>query len=70
MQRERKKAQGKTEVMKEEGINKSNLSDRFYQFALRVVKLVRGLPKETAAFQIGKQLIKAGTSVSANYLPR
>jgi len=45
----------------------SNLSDRFYQFALRVVKLVRGLPKELAGYEIGRQLIKAGTSVAANY---
>ena len=50
-----------------EGKNNYDLSDRFYQFALGVVKLVRILPKELAGYEIGRQLIKAGTSVSANY---
>lgn len=53
--------------MKEEGKRNSDLSERFYQFALRVVKLVRSLQKETASYEIGRQLIRAGTSVCANY---
>jgi four helix bundle protein len=30
------------------------------------VKFVRTLPKETAGFKLGKQLLKAGTSIAAN----
>lgn len=29
--------------------------------------LVRNLPKEVAAYEIGRQLVKAGTSIVANY---
>ena len=36
-------------------------------FALRIMKLVDALPKTTAARAIGSQLIRSGTSVSANY---
>ncbi|MEW6418388.1 MAG: four helix bundle protein [Nitrospirota bacterium] len=43
------------------------LGKRFYEFALKIVKFVRTLPKEMAAYEIGKQLLKAGTSIAANY---
>ncbi len=43
------------------------LRDRFYAFALRIVKFVRKLPKEMAALEIGRQLIKSGSSIPANY---
>lgn len=43
------------------------LRDRFYAFALEIVKFVRKLPKEMVAREIGKQLIKSGPSVAANY---
>lgn len=43
------------------------LRERFYAFALRIVKFVRKLPKEMAALEIGRQLIKSGSSISANY---
>jgi four helix bundle protein len=36
-------------------------------FALAVIKLTEELPKRTAAFVISKQLIRAATSVAANY---
>ena len=39
---------------------------RTFQFAVRVVKLVRRLPKTLDAVEIGRQLIKSGTSVGAN----
>lgn len=45
----------------------SDLGDRLYGFALRIVLLVRALPKEVAAYEIGKQLLRSGTSISANY---
>jgi len=43
------------------------LKDRLYKFALEIVRLVRGLSREMAAMELGRQLIKAGTSVAANY---
>ena len=36
-------------------------------FALRIMKLVDALPQTAAGQAIGKQLIRSGTSVSANY---
>lgn len=40
---------------------------RTKRFALRVIKLVDALPKSPAAYTIGKQLLRCGTSVGANY---
>jgi four helix bundle protein len=36
-------------------------------FALRIVKLYSGLPKTTEAQVLGKQVLRSGTSVGANY---
>lgn len=46
---------------------KTNLSERLYNFALRIVSLVRSLPKEVAAYEIGRQLVRSGTSIIANH---
>ena len=43
------------------------LRTRTKAFALRIVKLFRGLPKSEEARVIGRQLLRAGTSVAANY---
>jgi four helix bundle protein len=43
------------------------LRDRTKAFALRVVRLFRSLPKAVEAQVIGKQLLRSGTSVAANY---
>jgi hypothetical protein len=51
-----------SEMKKKEG-----LKERFYKFALRIIKFVKGLPKEMAAYEIGKQLLRSGTSIAANY---
>ena len=44
-----------------------NLKLRSKRFSLRVIKLVDSLPKTLSAQTIGKQLIRSGTSVAANY---
>jgi four helix bundle protein len=44
-----------------------NLKERTKQFALDIVKLVRGLPSTLTTDVIGKQLLRSGTSVGANY---
>ena len=43
------------------------LQRRTKQFALRVIKMADALPKTTAGRTIGSQLVRAGTSVAANY---
>ena len=44
-----------------------NLKDRTKQFALRVMRLYRALPRHEEARIIGRQLLRSGTSVGANY---
>jgi len=44
-----------------------DLRQRTRAFALRVIRLVEALPKTRTAEVIGKQLLRAGTSVGANY---
>jgi four helix bundle protein len=43
------------------------LKERTKQFGLRVIRLVERLPKSTTATTIGRQLLRSGTSVGANY---
>lgn len=45
---------------------KVDIVERTYKLALQIVNLVRTLPKETAGFELGKQLIRSGTSIAAN----
>ncbi len=44
-----------------------NLRNRTKSFALRIIKLVESLPNKTTSQVIGKQLLRSGTSVGANY---
>jgi len=44
-----------------------NLKDRTKSFALRIIRMVEGLPKNKTADVIGRQLLRSGTSVGANY---
>jgi four helix bundle protein len=48
-------------------MNNENLKQRTKQFALRVIKLVESLPRDRVSDVLGKQLLRAGTSVGANY---
>jgi four helix bundle protein len=43
------------------------LRDRTKAFALRVIRLYRSLPYKTDMQVLGKQLLRCGTSVAANY---
>ncbi len=43
------------------------LRDRTKQFALRIIRLSAALPKSIEAQVIGKQLLRSGTSVAANF---
>jgi four helix bundle protein len=44
-----------------------DLKERTKQFALKIIRLAASLPRTRAADIIGRQLLKAGTSVGANY---
>lgn len=44
-----------------------DLIERTKQFALRVIRLFVSLPKTGEAQVLGKQLLRSGTSVGANY---
>ena len=48
-------------------MNEKELKKRTKQFALRIIKLVNALPKSIEGQAIGRQLIRCGTSVGANY---
>ena len=43
------------------------LQERTRNFALRIIKLFRSLPKTDDARILGKQLLRSGTSIGANY---
>ncbi len=43
------------------------LKQRTKQFALRIIRLFRSLPKTEEARIMGRQVLRAGTSVAANY---
>ena len=44
-----------------------DLRERTKVFALRIIKLFASLPKTTVAQVLGKQVLRSGTSVGANY---
>ena len=48
-------------------MDENELKQRTKQFALRVIKLTSALPNNFIARAIGSQLVRAGTSVGANY---
>ncbi len=48
-------------------MRENDLLARTKKFALRIIKLVDALPNTLAGRTVGGQLIRCGTSVSANY---
>ena len=44
--------------------NRIDLRDRTKAFALRIIRLFSSLPKSTEAYVLGKQVLRAGTSVA------
>jgi len=49
------------------GSTSEELRNRTKSFALRIVRLFRSLPRSPDAQVMGKQLLRCGTSVAANY---
>jgi len=48
-------------------LHPAEVRQRTKQFAIRIVRLFRSLPKSDDARTIGRQLLRSGTSVAANY---
>jgi four helix bundle protein len=48
-------------------MNPDEFKRRTRTFGLRVIRLVKALPKSTVGSVIGRQLLRCGTSVGANY---
>jgi four helix bundle protein len=48
-------------------MQKEEFLKRTMNFGLRVIRLVESLPKRQVAVVLGNQLLRAGTSVGANY---
>ena len=48
-------------------MTESEFKERRKGIALRIIKLVQSLPKNWIAETIGKQLLRSGTSIGANY---
>jgi four helix bundle protein len=48
-------------------MTKQELLQRTKAYALRVIKAVRALPRDDVSEILGRQLLRSGTSVGANY---
>jgi len=48
-------------------MNNENLKQRTRRFALDVINLVEALPRDRVSDVLGRQLLRSGTSVGANY---
>lgn len=47
---------------------KMNLKKRVYNWVLRLIKFIDKLPNDSICQIMGKQLLRSGTSVLANYI--
>jgi hypothetical protein len=50
-----------------EAMNKQELEQRTKQLSLEVIRFLESLPKNYLGEALGRQLIKSGTSIGANY---
>ena len=46
---------------------KTELEGRAKDFSVRIVRLIRSFPKTVDGIEVGRQLLRAGTSIGANY---
>jgi len=47
---------------------KNEFKKRLYNWALRLIKFIDKLPKDSVSNVMGKQLLRSGTSILANYI--
>ena len=55
------------EIVQDRVLLQRQLKERTKQFALRIIRLFRSLPRSPDAQTIGRQLLRSGMSVGANY---
>lgn len=55
-------------MTKNQNSRQYDLEERTLRFARRTIKIFKELPKTVINVEIGKQLIRAATSVGANYI--
>ena len=48
-------------------MDKQEMLERTKAFAVRIIRLVSALPRNRTADVLGRQLLKSGTSIGANY---
>ncbi|MFN2160887.1 MAG: four helix bundle protein [Candidatus Promineifilaceae bacterium] len=48
-------------------MNQDEMKQRTRQYSLQIIELCKELPNDYVALRIGDQLLRAGTSVGANY---
>ena len=48
-------------------MTREELKERFRQFSLRIIKIVDAMPNTISGNAIAKQIVRSGTSPSANY---
>lgn len=53
--------------MQNHAMNEQDLKLRTKRFALEVIKFCENLPKDDTCKTLGRQLLRSGTSVAANY---
>lgn len=46
---------------------KTELEGRTKEFSVRIVRLIRSFPKTVDGIEVGRQLLRSGTSIGANY---
>ncbi|MDD5341386.1 MAG: four helix bundle protein [Patescibacteria group bacterium] len=52
----------------EEKTKTKDLEERTYKFAIDVIRIVNLFPQKTAAYILGKQIIRSGTSINSNII--
>ena len=63
----RQSCEGSSERVRAMSEFQKDLRGRTKAFALRIVRMFSALPKTTEAQVLGKQLLRSGTSIGANY---
>jgi four helix bundle protein len=54
-------------MAKGERTSPKDLKERTQEFALRIIRLTRALPNSAEGWVLGKQVLRSGTAVGANY---
>ena len=60
-------ANPKSEIQNLKSMDEETFKQRTKRFGLSVIRLVEALPRSRTAEVLGKQLLRSGTSVGANY---